>query len=63
MFKKVLASDFGLFILFKLFCFKKDIGFNLFCRSSVVGCFANEIAFLENEGLFLLLDLLEVGIQ
>eukprot|EP00795_Rhopilema_esculentum_P014666 gene14666-5755_t len=28
--------------------------------SSVVGCFVNETAFLEKEGLFLLLDLLEV---
>jgi len=28
--------------------------------SSVVGCFGNEISFLEKEGLFLLLDLLEV---
>ena len=31
-----------------------------FHRAAVVGCFINEIVFLEKEGLFLLLDLLEV---
>ena len=30
------------------------------CRSSVVGNFKNEDIFLEHEGMFLLLDLLEV---
>ena len=30
-------------------------------RSTVIGCYLNEICFLEKEGAFLMLDLLEVN--